>query len=100
MPSKTTRSRVTNGKALFLERVDGRSLTARRYRDLYQAFIAEQMEAEFVAGDGYDLERYLHLVGTLARTLTKLGLERRARDVTEPNLHEYLLQKHSTEATN
>ncbi len=126
MPSKTTRSRVTNGKTLFLERVDGRSLTARRYRDLYQAFIAdlggmatvseaqtqlarrcaamaciaEQMEAEFVAGDGYDLERYLHLVGTLARTLTKLGLERRACDVTEPNLHEYLLQKHSTEATN
>ncbi len=41
MPSKTTRSRVTNGKALFLERVDGRSLTARRYRDLYQAFIAD-----------------------------------------------------------
>ncbi len=64
------------------------------------ACIAEQMEAEFVAGDGYDLERYLHLVGTLARTLTKLGLERRARDVTEPSLHEYLLQKHSIEATN
>ena len=41
MPSKTSRSRVTNGKALFLERVDGRSLTARRYRDLYQAFIAD-----------------------------------------------------------
>ncbi len=41
MSSKTTRSRVTNGKALFLERVDGRSLTARRYRDLYQAFIGD-----------------------------------------------------------
>ncbi len=41
MTSKTTRSRVTNGKSLFLERVDGRSLTARRYRDLYQAFIAD-----------------------------------------------------------
>ena len=39
-PSPTTRSRLTNGRDLFLGDVDGRSREARRYRDVYAALIA------------------------------------------------------------
>ena len=40
------------------------------------------MEAEFIAGDDTDWEQYLHLVGTLSRALSHLGIERKALDVT------------------
>ena len=116
MSSKLSRTRVTNGKALFLDGVDGRTLAARRYRDLFHSFVsdlggmdaaseaqlqlarrcatmscqAELMEAEFIAGDDTDLEQYLHLVGTLSRTLSRLGIERKALDVTGPTLEEYI----------
>jgi glycosyltransferase A (GT-A) superfamily protein (DUF2064 family) len=36
-----TRSRLTNGNALFLEDVDARSRVARRQRDLERSFAAE-----------------------------------------------------------
>ena len=114
--SKRSRTRVTNGKALFLDGVDGRTLAARRYRDLFHSFVsdlggmdvaraaqlqlarrcatmscqAEVMEAEFIAGDDPDLDRYLHLVGTLSRALSRLGIERKALDVTSPTLEEYI----------
>jgi hypothetical protein len=116
MTSKLSRTRVTNGKALFLDGVDGRTLAARRYRDLFHSFVsdlggmevaseaqlqlarrcatmscqAEVMEAEFIAGDDTDLERYLHLVGTLSRALSRLGIERKVLDVTDLSLEEYI----------
>ncbi len=116
MPNKLSRTRVTNGKALFLEGVDGRTLAARRYRDLFHSFVsdlggmdaaseaqlqlarrcatmscqAELMEIEFISGDDYDLEQYLRLVGTLSRALARLGIERKALDVTGPTLEEYI----------
>ena len=116
MTSKLSRTRVTNGKALFLDGVDGRTLAARRYRDLFHSFVsdlggmditseaqrqlarrcatmscqAEVMEAEFVAGDDTDWDQYLHLVGTLSRALSHLGIERKALDVTGPTLEEYI----------
>ena len=34
------RSRVTNGKALHLEPVDGNTASARRHRDLFEAFVS------------------------------------------------------------
>ena len=116
MQSKLSRTRVTNGKALFLDGVDGRTLAARRYRDLFHSFVsdlggvevtseaqrqlarrcatmscqAELMEAEFIAGDDTDWDQYLHLVGTLSRALSRLGIERKALDVTGPTLDEYI----------
>ncbi len=117
MLHKLSRTRVTNGKALFLEGVDGRTLAARRYRDLFHSFIsdlggmevaseaqlqlarrcatmscqAEVMEAEFIAGDDTDLEQYLRLVGTLSRALSRLGMERKALDVTELTLDDFII---------
>ena len=41
MQSKLSRTRVTNGKALFLDGVDGRTLAARRYRDLFHSFVSD-----------------------------------------------------------
>ncbi len=116
MLSQLSRTRVTNGKALFLDGVDGRTLAARRYRDLFHSFVsdlggmevaseaqlqlarrcatmscqAEVMEAEFIAGDDTDLEQYLHLVGTLSRALSRLGIERKVLDVTDLSLEEYI----------
>ena len=116
MQSKLSRTRVTNGKALFLDGVDGRTLAARRYRDLFHSFVsdlggmditseaqrqlarrcatmscqAEVMEAEFIAGDDTDWEQYLHLVGTLSRALSRLGIERKDLDVTDLSLDEYI----------
>ncbi len=116
MSHKLSRTRVTNGKALFLDGVDGRTLAARRYRDLFHSFVsdlggmditseaqrqlarhcatmscqAEVMEAEFIAGDDTDWDQYLHLVGTLSRALSRLGIERKALDVTGPTLDEYI----------
>jgi len=116
MLHKLSRTRVTNGKALFLDGVDGRTLAARRYRDLFHSFVsdlggmditseaqrqlarrcatmscqAEVMEAEFIAGDDTDLEQYLRLVGTLSRALSRLGMERKALDVTDLTLEELI----------
>ncbi len=69
MSSKTTRSRVTNGKALFLERVDGRSLTARRYRDLYQAFMADLGGTETVSEAQAQLARRCAAMACIAEQM-------------------------------
>ncbi len=114
--NKLARTRVTNGKAMFLDGVDGRTLAARRYRDLFNSFVsdiggmeiaseaqlqlarrcaamccqAELMEAEFIAGVDMDLDGYLRLVGTLSRALSRLGVERKPRDVDDLSLDEYI----------
>ncbi|MGC1354166.1 MAG: hypothetical protein WA858_30975 [Xanthobacteraceae bacterium] len=101
------RSRVTNGSEL-LPGIDGRSPTAKRYKDLIDAItvdqggadlmsearmqlirrfaaaacLAEQMEAVIVAGGQIDLEDYAKLSSTLVRLVNHLGLERVPRDVT------------------
>ena len=49
--AKSSRSRVSNGKSLFLTDVDGRSSTARRWRDLYTS-VVEQLE---FGGDSEDI---------------------------------------------
>ncbi len=114
--NKLARTRVTNGKAMFLDGVDGRTLAARRYRDLFNSFVsdiggmgvaseaqlqlarrcaamccqAELMEAEFIAGVDMDLDGYLRLVGTLSRALSRLGVERRPRDMGDLSLDDYV----------
>jgi hypothetical protein len=107
------RSRISNGSATFLDGVDGRSVLARRYRDILaqlvsdmggdpseaQSLIAkraatlavwrELAEASMAKGEDLDIAEFTTATNALRRLLADLGLERRARDVT-PHLHDYL----------
>lgn len=107
----TGRSRITNGSHL-LPRIDGRSIWARRLRDLIQLHVVDQggeaniteatrslirraaalttecelMEVKFAAQGGADADQltvYGRAANTLRRLLQAIGLERRQRDVTE-----------------
>jgi len=108
---------VTNGTA-FLMDGDGRSIWARRCRDILADHISdmggpknvssaerslarraavlttqlEQIEAQFSAADQADsklLDIYVRGVGGLRRLLQTIGLERRARDLG-PTLSDFL----------
>jgi hypothetical protein len=114
------RSRITNGSSL-LPSVDGRSIWARRLRDLivlhendYGGADAiseaerslvrraaaltvelELMEVKFAANGGakaWELDSYQRAANSLRRLLESLGLQRRARDVT--GLGEILAAEH------
>jgi hypothetical protein len=106
--SLQNRSRVTNGRKLFLPGVDGRSALARRARDIAAAIASdlgghdhlseaqmqlvrratliavscEQMEAKAAAGEQIDLDLFGKLTDRLGRALQRLGLRRIPRDVT------------------
>jgi hypothetical protein len=108
------RSRVTNHKDL-LPGLDGRSASARRYRDLVNSYIAdmggsdrcsdiklgllrrlaavtvqaEVLEAKMVNGEAIDVATLCVLASTTVRLSTRLGLERVARDVTPPDPLQY-----------
>ena len=114
--SPCLRSRVTNGRTLFVE-ADGRGPWGRRFRDILAeitndlggadllsegqrqlarraatiSIACERLEGEAAAGAEINLELYGRLTDRLGRALQRLGLERRARDV-EPTLTEYLAQ--------
>ncbi len=109
----SARSRVSNGKDLFVGGVDGRSAYARRYRDILAqltsdiggdpseaksiivrratqlAVWCEQAEADAAGGMALDLANYCTATNTLRRLLLDLGLERRMHDIT-PNIESYL----------
>lgn len=117
-PGKAShRSAVTNGSAL-LPGVDGRSVWARRLRDVMELHMddlggpqsvseaersivrriatltveLERMEAGFAqAGEATpgDLDLYQRTAGNLRRLLEAVGLKRRPRDVT-PRLSDYI----------
>jgi len=112
-PSKQ-RSKVTNGKTLFVE-ADQRGPWARRWRDLFAEIISdlggadllsegqrqlarrcatiaiacERMEGEAALGKEINLDTYGTLTDRLGRALQRLGLKRVPRDVT-PSLADYL----------
>ena len=114
----TARSRVSNGRD-WLAGVDQRSSIARRYRDLMAEAIAdsgglsecsqarlqlirrlaalsvqlEQLEAKLAEGAEIDITEYTVLTSTLVRVVSRLGLERRSRDVTPPSVADYLKHK-------
>jgi hypothetical protein len=119
------KSRVANGSELWAG-IDHRSLWARRAGELLAATISdlggpsnisegehalakrcavlitelERREAAFAQAGGADdgaLAIYQTTVNTLRRTLESLGLQRRPRTVTPPNLREYLDAHHGGE---
>jgi hypothetical protein len=113
LPART-RSAVSNHSDL-LPGLDGRSATARRFRDLVNAFVAdmggldrcseirlglvrrlaattvqaEMLEARMVNGEQIDIATLCTLASTTVRLSQRLGLERRARNMT-PSVGQYL----------
>ena len=114
MRKPTVRSRVTNG-ADTLAGIDQRSAIARRYRDLVAAVAAdmggvdhcsearlqlirrfaalsvqaEAMEAQLANGADIDITEYSQLTSTLVRVVSRLGINRRVKDIT-PSVRDYL----------
>ena len=105
------RSRLTNGKDL-LPNIDGRSLIARRYRDICSAIaadlggldqlseariqlirryaaccvLAEEMESRLVRGGQIDVAEHAQLTSTMVRVAQRIGLDRVPRDISSPSL--------------
>jgi hypothetical protein len=115
----TLRSKISNGSKL-LPGIDGRSLWARRFRDVLASFVSdaggadmvseaertilrrsatlvvelEMLESQFAEGHGADpadLDLYARVSGTLTRLLERVGLERRQRDVS-PTLEDVVAE--------
>jgi hypothetical protein len=108
------RSRVSNGSDL-LAGIDGRSATARRYRDIFFAIasdqggadrmtearlqlcrrfsalcvLAECMEAKLARGEAVDLGEMALISSTLVRLSSRIGINRIARTVV-PSVADYL----------
>lgn len=102
-------------RLLTLDHLDGRTLAARRARELIESIetdlgggdritegqrqliqraavlgtCIESCEARWLAGEPVEMAEYLAAVNAQRRVLVTLGLERRARDVT-PSLSEYM----------
>jgi hypothetical protein len=112
--SSKQRSRMTNGTALLPD-IDGRSAIARRLKDITSgiladqggadqcsesrlqlvrrfaaaAVLAEQMESRLANGEQIDIQEHALLCSTLTRLAQRIGIERRARDVTPPDPLQY-----------
>jgi hypothetical protein len=119
--ARTQRSRVTNGKEV-LPGVDNRLVIARRYRDLLSELVAdmggletmtqarmqlcrrfaalsvqaESMEAKLAQGEQISLTDHSLISSTLCRLASRLGIERRAKQITP--LADYLAIKASPAA--
>ena len=114
-PPPEFRTRRGTG-AVTLAGVDGRSMMARRFREITSgieedlggdlteaqkhliaraaclACWCEEREAELANGQDFDALQYATISNALRRLLSDLGLERRARDVT-PDLRDYIAGK-------
>jgi hypothetical protein len=108
-----TRSRVSNGRDVLPD-VDGRSVIARRYRDVIGAILvdqggedqcsesrkqlirrfaaaavlAEQLESKLANGEQISISEHALLSSTLTRLAQRIGINRVAKAV--PSLDEYL----------
>jgi hypothetical protein len=113
--AKATKSRIANGVDVLPD-IDGRSSTARRYKDVCGAVLrdlggidacsqttieiarrfaaiavlAEGLEAKIVRGESVNSAEFCLLASTLVRLATKVGLRRIPRSVQTPSLSEYL----------
>src|ERR1019366_9473885 len=96
--------------------VDGRSQTSRRYRNISFAIfqdaggveqcsearqqlirrfaacsaIAEKMESELANGKPINIAEHSQLSSTLTRLATRIGIDRRAHDITPPSVEAYV----------
>ncbi len=118
------RSAVSNKTTLFVA-ADGRSLWARRYRDIYEAHIldlggsdglseaqlqmcrraaslaleAERLEGRLADGDAtVDVDLLGRLCGHLSRLYKTLGIKRMPREIGPTDLHSYLEAKRAAES--
>ena len=113
-------------RLLTLDHIDGRTAAAKRARELIASIESdlggadrlsegsrqlvqraallgtyiENCEAQWLAGDEVPLADYLAAVNAQRRVLATIGLDRRARDVNELNLSEYLSRAHSETVAN
>lgn len=111
-PKPQAGTRQGNGR-VALAGVDGRSTSARRFKEIIATLSAdlggdlteaqkaiaaraatlavwcEQAETDFANGKDFDVATYSTTANAMRRLLADLGLERRARDVT-PDLHQFL----------
>ena len=111
-PKTKGRSAVTNGSRI-LDGIDGRSATARRFRDVLAEIVAdlggsdrlsegqrqiarrcamlavecEKIEALGVAGEPIDLDTYGQLTDRIGRAFQRLGLKRVAKPVMSLQEH-------------
>ena len=119
--SVTNRSRISNGQQI-LPGVDQRLAIARRYRDLVAqiaidqggadrcsetrmqlirrfasgSVLAEELEARLVRGEPVDIAEHALLSSTLVRLAQRIGIDRRAKNIT-PSLSEYLTLQEDAE---
>ncbi len=119
--AKTKLARIKECKVSFLDRVDGRSVEARRYREVYRHLVfaidgdaelneaqrqlirrastliveSERMEATLAKGDQIDFETYCKLTNTLSRLFRSLGIETSGVASTSPvmALDEYVARQ-------
>jgi hypothetical protein len=116
--SPTLRSRVTNGTDILPD-IDGRSAIARRFKDIASqilidqggdrcsesrkqlirrfaaaSVLAERMEARLANGEEISVVEHSLLCSTLARLVSRIGIDRVARDIT-PSLNQYLRASHA-----
>jgi hypothetical protein len=108
------RSRISNGHDMLPD-VDGRSVIARRYRDIARAILvdqggvdqcsesrqqlirrfaaaavlAEQFESRLANGEAIDIQEHATLSSTLVRLSSRIGINRVPKNIT-PSLSEYL----------
>ena len=61
------------------------------------AVLAEQMESRLANGEQIDIQEHALLCSTLTRLAQRIGIERRAKEVT-PSVSEYLAAKELQEA--
>jgi hypothetical protein len=78
-----TRSKVTNGRALFDGDVDGRSAWARRLRDLIRLYVADLGGEDNVSAAEHSLARR---AATLTLELELLERNSRSRTVPSPTI--------------
>jgi hypothetical protein len=108
------RTKVANGQNQFLENVDGRSLVARRFREVYGDMISdlggdsqvsegqrqlarraatlslqcEMLETEMATGArDLDIDTYAKLTNALNRILGSMGIKREAKPVQPQDDH-------------
>jgi hypothetical protein len=109
------RDKLTNGSKTLPD-TDGRLRIARRFRGIANAgtelcsesrrqlirrfsaacVLAEDLEGRLARGEEIDVERHALLCSTLTRLAQRIGIDRRAKNIT-PSLSEYLTPQEAAE---